>query len=126
MADAHEYVATEQLWETLKALSVETEALADLALLDVHQPVADIEYVRCAECGTLWRNCPEVRRVAENFGITIGVGQPCPYPGPPPCLLDVRTHYHYTARPGDPVHAVRYGSAEDKAAYPPNGLGGRR
>lgn len=126
MADAREFVAAEELWENLKALSAETDALADLLTLDSHQPVAATEYVRCAECGVLWRNCPEVLRVAGNFGITVGVGQPCPYAGPPRCLLDVRTHYHYSARPGDPEHVVRYGSAEDRSAYPPNGLGGRR
>lgn len=126
MADQREFAEAELLCDNLKALSFETGALADLALLDAHQPVASAEYVYCAECGVLWRNCPEIRRIAEGFGITVGVGQPCPYPGPPQCLLDVRTHYHYTARPSDPVHVVRYGSDEDRGAYPPDGRGGRR
>lgn len=127
MADAREFARAVELWETLAALAADADAIAALTVLAVHKPYAGIEYVLCAECGgdTLWRKCPEMRRVADGFGIAVGVGMPCSY-GDSSCPLDARTHYHYSARPGDPVHVVRYGSDEDKAAFPPHGHGGPR
>lgn len=125
MTDVSEYDRAIELWETLRALAVESDAISDLAVLAVHKPYTGVEYILCAECGdVLWRRCPELRRVSDGFGISVGVGMPCPF-SDYPCPLDVRTHYHYSARPGDPMHVVRYGSDEDKAAHPPHGLRGR-
>lgn len=62
------------------------------------------------------------RRVARmRERVTPSVAQPCPYDDGS-CPLDVRKHYHYAIAPSGRVVVIRYGSAQDWAAFPPGGL----
>jgi hypothetical protein len=48
----------------------------------------------------------------------------CPNTDSGPCRLDMRKHYHLALYPRGEVVAIKYGSPEDYAAFPPDGLTG--